>query len=213
MPNDIQRKEDWWETETKQSNGDDFYKLVEGSNRMRILTTFVKVKTLNRRGKYAGMFFGSDAEEKRLFEETETGADGKKKPVNSISTKGWAWAVVRGAAKDGSQDELKIVQLSKKVLGQLTALKAQPDYEFDGFPMPYDITINAKGAGTKEVEYTVIGARQSTEVTEREMAELNKRKPIQDIVQRIYEKQENKKADEKPLEYPSDEVNPEDIPF
>jgi hypothetical protein len=38
----------------------------------------------------------------------------------------------------------------------LGSVQEDPDYAFTKFPMPYDITINAKGAGTKEVDYQVV---------------------------------------------------------
>jgi hypothetical protein len=51
------------------------------------------------------------------------------------------------------------------VYEQIAALQVTPGYEFASVPMPYDLILNVKGAGTKEVVYTVIAARQSTPLT------------------------------------------------
>lgn len=45
------------------------------------------------------------------------------------------------------------------VYRQIEALQENPDYRFDEVPMPDDLTLNAKGAGTKEVVYTILPAR------------------------------------------------------
>lgn len=54
--------------------------------------------------------------------------------------------------------------------------------------MPYDITITAKGAGTKEVKYTVTPARQNVPLTGAEVEEFNKRIDIHEFVQKLREK-------------------------
>lgn len=195
----------------------DFYKMVEGANRMRILTDFVEVRSKNDGKKFEGLSSFTDQEEKKWI---DGGAlNDKGYPVRRISTQGWAWAIIRNA-KDG--DELKIVKFGSTILGQLVALRHNVEYAFDTMPMPYDITVNATGAGTKEVEYTVTPARQNTDVTEAEMAKLNKKKTIATIVQAIKDKQDGKtpvktetEADKSfaKVDYPAEEINAEDIPF
>lgn len=198
------------EMESRTKYSSDFYKLAEGANTMRILTSFNRVKTLNKGQKYQGIFTGDEAEEKKLMEEHTLGPDGKKKYTYQIGMKGWAWAAIKNGEFAG---ELKIVQLGKTILGQLVALKNSADYGFDDYPMPYDLTINAKGAGTKEVEYTTVGARQNTEVAPEEMDALNKKKPIVEILKMIIDKQEGKKEVGKGYEYPEESINPDDIKF
>ncbi len=158
------------EIERKSKLDSDFYTIKEGANKLRILSDFEKVETLWEGQKYKG----------HVVEGYQPSGEEK------IRTQGWAWAIIRGA----EGDELKIVQLSKTILGQLTSLKNDPEYTFDEFPTPYDVTITAKGAGTKEVEYTTTASRKNTEVTEAEMEQLNKKKPIQAIIQAIIDKQE-----------------------
>lgn len=55
--------------------------------------------------------------------------------------------------------------------------------------MPYDITIMAKGAGTKEVEYTVVGARQNSALTKAESKEFESKPSIDEVIEKLREKQ------------------------
>lgn len=177
----------------KEKEGD-FYKLKEGANRMRILTQFEKVETIYRGNKYAGIV--SDFNQ--------------PKEDDKVTWRAWAWAIIRGQKPE--DDELKIVQLSRAALNQIAALKVDPEYAFEGYPIPYDLTLNAKNAGTKDVEYSVVPARANTEVTEAEMAALNKEKSIPDIIAKMVDKQAGK-GGEQAVEYPEESIKPEDIPF
>ena len=56
-----------------------------------------------------------------------------------------------------------------KVYRQIEALQENPDYRFDEVPMPYDLTLNAKAAGTKEVVYTILPARANVALTAAEL--------------------------------------------
>lgn len=64
---------------------------------------------------------------------------------------------------------------------QIEALQLEDDYAFSDLPMPYDLTVNAKGAGTKDVEYTVMPARKNTNITDAEMDDYEARKPIAEL--------------------------------
>jgi hypothetical protein len=55
--------------------------------------------------------------------------------------------------------------------------------------MPYDITIMAKGAGTKDVEYTVVGARQNTPLTDDEAKAFEGKPSIDEVIEKLREKQ------------------------
>lgn len=71
----------------------------------------------------------------------------------------------------------------------LGSMQEDPEYAFKDFPMPYDITINAKGAGTKEVDYQVVAARQNSPLTDMEQTALKERMPITEFVAKLNEKQ------------------------
>ena len=64
---------------------------------------------------------------------------------------------------------------------QIEALQLDPEYAFEEVPMPYDITVNAQGAGTKEVTYTVVAARQNTPLTPAEKALWTGTQPIAEL--------------------------------
>ncbi len=181
------------EMESRSKYDSDFYKIKEGANKLRILSDFVRVETMMKSGKYLGIFQGNEPERQEFL----------KDKSNSLNLKGWAWAIVRETG------ELKIVQFGKTILGQLLAYRKDPDYAFEDMPMPYDIDVKAIGAGTKEVEYTVVPARSNSEVTNEEMAGLNKKKKISDIVGAIIDKQSGKSEPTSSVPYPE---GPEDDP-
>lgn len=160
----------------KKMNTSDFYSMKEGSNRMRIMTDFTEVKTLNREKKYAGI----------------VSEDNPEVSGDTVRTQGWAWAIIRGDAKKEEQDEFAIVKFGRKILGQIVALKNNPEYAFEEMPMPYDIDVQTKDAGEMSVIYTVVPARQNTEVSEKEMEGLNKKKTVSDIITAMTNKQAGK---------------------
>lgn len=176
----------------ERSNSTDFYKLQEGSNRMRIMTDFERVESIQRGSKYAG-----------IVSEKNKPQDGDKTTLRS-----WAWAIIRNESGD---DEFKIVQFGSTILNQIVAFMDSKDYGFQKFPMPYDIDIKAKGAGTKEVEYTVIPARQNTDLTEQELKGATKQKTIASIVSAIIAKQDGLTEAQEKAPYPSAESEGIDI--
>ena len=72
---------------------------------------------------------------------------------------------------------------------QVAELQADPDWRFDEVPMPYDLNLRAKNAGTKEVQYTLIGSPRRIELTEEEQTALNDRVPIEEFQKKLLEKQ------------------------
>jgi hypothetical protein len=71
---------------------------------------------------------------------------------------------------------------------QIEALQVSDDYAFIDVPMPYDLTVNAKGAGTKEVEYTLMPARKESPITALEFQALADAKPLHDLKKALDEK-------------------------
>ena len=74
-------------------------------------------------------------------------------------------------------------------------LQTNEDWSFDEVPMPYDLTLNATGAGTKEVKYSVTPSPKRTPITEAEAEAFIAKKPIREIQAAIYEKQEQNSPD------------------
>ena len=180
----------------KKMNTSDFHSMKEGSNRMRVLTDFVEVKTINRNKKYEGI----------------VSEDNQEQSGDEVRTQGWAWAIIRGDKSKDEMDELGIVKFGRKILSQIVALKNNPEYAFDTMPMPYDIDVQTKDAGEMSVVYTVVPARQNTEVSEKEMEKLNKKKTVEDIVKSMINKQDGKSenkgygAFDTKTEYPTEDA-------
>lgn len=90
---------------------------------------------------------------------------------------------------DRADGEAKAFFMPHKIYKAIEALQLNPDYQFNEVPMPYDITVNAKKAGTKDVEYTLIPARRETPLTEDELDKVEALKPLEDIKAALDEKQ------------------------
>jgi hypothetical protein len=90
---------------------------------------------------------------------------------------------------DRVDGQIKLYFMPTTILNAIGGLQMSDDFGFEDVPMPYDITIMAKGAGTKEVEYTVVGARQNTPLTEQEQGEFNNKPSIDEVIEKLKEKQ------------------------
>jgi hypothetical protein len=101
-----------------------------------------------------------------------------------INTKFVAWVLDRADGK------IKLYYMPKTILEAVSAYEDDEQFGFPGLPMPYDITINAKNAGTKEVAYTVMPGK-AVALTVAELEEFKSKKPIDEVVQRLMETQAN----------------------
>lgn len=95
----------------------------------------------------------------------------------------------------------------------IVGLQQNPDYEFSDVPLPYDLTVNAQGAGTKEVKYTVLPARKNTDVTDDEMELLAAMKPLADMQKALQEKNAKAKTSTAATSHDEDERHYDDDPF
>ncbi len=73
-----------------------------------------------------------------------------------VNVKFPAWII------DRADGVIKLYFMPQTILNAIGGLQMSDDFGFVEVPMPYDLTIMAKNAGTKEVEYTVVGARNNT---------------------------------------------------
>lgn len=169
----------------------DFLKLEKGKNTIRIVSEFQKVEVVYK-GVYPNSKYKGHLQPGQVLEKDE-----------KVTRQGWAWVINRATG------ELKIAQFGKNILEQIVALKNDPEYAFKEFPSPYDITINNTGEGANR--YTVIAARQNTEIDPEYMAELNKKKSIADIIGAIIDKQTKSPVEDG--EIPSTEGPSGEIPF
>lgn len=111
---------------------------------------------------------------------------------------------------DRDQGDVKVLFCPHTVYKQVETLQQTDDYAFDDMPMPFDISINAKGAGTKEVEYTVIPARKSVPLTAAEETMLAAKKPIAELQDALFAKAK----EQHDAEPPAPKFDPDDVvPF
>lgn len=171
-----------------------WYKISEGANRLRVLS---QCAVLAEHFKIGPCYEGCP----------NHGADDPKASVRWLT-----WVL------DYKDNQMKLAKLPHTIFKSLVELQNNPEYKFESLPMPFDITINAKGAGTKEVNYSVVPARANSDIPAEILAKLAKEHEPKEIVEAMKLKQMKKdgkataevKLDEK-IEYP--ENNGEEIPF
>lgn len=93
----------------------------------------------------------------------------------------------------------------------IEGFQLNPEYAFTEVPMPYDITITAKGAGTKEVKYTVTPARSNTSLTAEEIKEFSEKIDIRELQTKLRQ-QEPVKTIEQAAEIVGGEVEESPLP-
>lgn len=89
---------------------------------------------------------------------------------------------------DRSDGQIKPYFMPHSIFKMIRDLQRNDDYAFEDIPMPFDVTINAKGAGTREVEYSLVPARKSTPLTADELNALDQKQPIEEFQQKLREK-------------------------
>lgn len=188
--------------------GGGWYKITEGSNKLRIISEPV-------------IFFEKFG---RGICYHECGFEGSAKYLAHVL--------------DYKDNQVKLMKIPYSTMESIVGFMTNEEYAFSAFPMPYDITIQAKNAGKKEVEYTIVPARNNTPIPQGAMDEYNKQKPINDILERMKEKQiekdkqdgvyeskedrlarlhkEYEESGNKPeeidtIDYPEEDMSPEDI--
>jgi hypothetical protein len=82
---------------------------------------------------------------------------------------------------DRADGNVKPYFMPNTVYEQIEALQVNPDYAFDEVPMPFDVTLNIKGVGKKDVVYTVLPARANTPLTGAETAAIAEVGSVRDV--------------------------------
>lgn len=176
-------KMNWVDEQQKkidESKNDGYFNIVEGDNRIQLLTHAAPLP-LHWTGK-----------------SYEPASEGEQ----NVSIKGVCWVL--------HDSKIKQAKLPYTVVKAVRELMEDPDYAFDSFPMPRLINIKAKNAGTKEVEYTVIPAPKETDVSKEVLDELAKKATPEEIIEKI---KGNTVAQNNPVDYPEEEIDPSQIPF
>lgn len=130
--------------------------------------------------------------------------EGDKNP----SIKGVCWVL-----QDG---KIKQAKLPYTVVKEIRALQLNPEWEFE-LPFPHTFTLTAKGAKSKEVEYTINASPKKVDITEDVLIELKKKPSPEEIVEKI---KSTRSTQDKNIPSTTEEaeghhadVDPDNIPF
>lgn len=165
------------EKKNAEKSSEGYFTVVEGDNRFQLLSHVVPLPL-----KWTGS----------TYEPAEEGD-------TNVSIKGVCWVL-----QDG---KIKLAKLPYTAVKTIRELMNDPDYAFEEFPMPRMVNLKAKGAGSKEVEYSLIPSPKETPVSEELLAELSK-KPTPD---EMAEKEKNR--GKTPAEPKEEDLDPKAIPF
>src|SRR3990167_2958673 len=105
------------------------------------------------------------------------------------------YVIDRAVPQQDDKVKIQTYFMPVTIFKAIEVLQIDSDYAFSEMPMPYDLTINAKNAGTKEVEYSVI-PKPKTELTEVETIAFAGMKSIQEVQDKIREKEMNNPTDQ-----------------
>jgi hypothetical protein len=141
---------------------------------------------------------------------------------------------------DRADNKVKLYKIPFTIFETIAGFEKDDELQFSGFPMPYDVKVEAKGAGTKEVKYTVLPSLKRVNLEQSVLDFLSKQKSLKDVIKLMQdkniekhktdgtwdaqqkklanersrtEKQEQYEKDHPMPDYPEEEINPEDIPF
>jgi hypothetical protein len=145
----------------ERNSGGDYFKFSEGKNIVRVASDGAWVTEHFKKG----ICYGKSRGCKNCAEGGDTPST--KKMFHII---------------DRKDNKFKIAKFGVTLIEQLDAMSEDENYQFDSFPMPFDINIIAKGAGTKEVTYTLMPSPHRIELTDGEKNILGKLHTPKEIV-------------------------------
>ena len=183
-----------------------FYRLKEGKNRVRVLTPLFPYASHFKVGACVGK---ADCPECKKVVKDKDGKD--KENLPSIK---FVCHVL-----DMSDNQIKLAQFPLSIFLALRDLQNDPEWSFNELPMPYDITINAEGAGKTTVKYSVVASPKREPVAAETLEALSKISTPEDFKTAMIKKQKKLLGltttdnDDKEIEYPTEDINPDDMPF
>lgn len=170
LQDQLAQAEQEYQSNRSQSNQNEWFTIKEGDNRIRIVTAGALYPDKYKLGIVYGKEHGYPYND-----------DDPAVPKTTIK---WLYWIIDRQ----DENQLKLAKLPHTIVKSIVGLQTNPDYTFHDFPMPYDITINAKNAGKKEVIYTILPARQNTPLSEKEIEQINQLNKTEDIVQKMKDK-------------------------
>jgi len=178
---------DTWDEvgEKVESQSGDYFKIEEGVNKFILLSHLAPLAQVYEGGKY------------RPAEEGDT----------NVSVKGVCWVLQKN-----EKDEyvIKSARLPYTVVKAIKGIAQDPDWDFE-LPFLNPLTLNAVGAGTKEVKYTLTPSPKKFEMPEGILDELAKKPTPEEMVEKM--KGNNTAPAASTVDYPTDDLKPEDVPF
>lgn len=179
------------EKEIKEERAKSYFDIKEGDNRFVLLSHCAPLAQVYEGGKY------------------RPAQEGDK----NVSIKGVCWVYQEGLVKQA--------KLPYVVVKAIRALQQNPDWEFK-IPFAHVLTLKAENAGSKEVKYSLTPSPKEVPIPQNILDELAKKSKPEDIVEKIKSGRPGSRNDEDTreappptggIEYPKDDINPDDIPF
>lgn len=94
----------------------------------------------------------------------------------NVSVKGLCWVL--------QDDVIKSAKLPYTIVKQIRALTEDPEWDFE-LPFEHQLTLTAKNAGTKEVEYSLVASPKKTPIPENILEELKKKPTPEELIEKI----------------------------
>ena len=191
-----------------------YFKIKEGKNRIRILSPlfpFASHFTSKTTPPITCVGKEDCAECKKIVKVKQK--DGTEKEQENAPGVKFLCHVI-----DYTDGLIKLAQFPLRIFLALRDLQNDPEWTFNELPMPYDITINAEGAGTTAVKYGVVASPKREPISKEVADKLAKIHTPDQIKAAMINKQRKliglvaEEPDMKP-DYPTDDIKPEDIPF
>lgn len=139
---------------------------------------------------------------------------GKYRPAEegdrNVSIRGVCWVLQDGVIKQA--------KLPYTLVKAIRGIQQDPEWEFS-IPFLHNFNLEAIGAGTKEVKYTLTPSPKKIDLAPAILEELRKKPTPEEIVEKIKQGKSAPKSTEDtreaptPVAYPEEEINPADIPF
>ena len=171
-----------------------FFKFAEGDNKFRLLSKPEVIPQHYSKGGYMGVCIGKDFncpgcirddEIKKLKEQDK---EGNKNLYPTRNVKWLCWIVDHKAVEAGEAEQVKLAMLPHKVAKQLETIVADPEYNVTETPLPFDLILNAKNAGTTKVEYALRAARNNTLIDAEHLEFWKKQNTPAEIIEKMKDK-------------------------
>lgn len=169
---------DQHEKETEENRAKGYFNIVEGKQEFVLLSHCAPLAQV----------FDPATKKYRAAEEGD----------KAVSIKGVCWVL-----QDG---DIKQAKLPYTIVKQIRDYQQNPEWEFT-LPFPHTFTLTAKGAGTKEVEYSLNASPKKVEIPVEILEELAKKPTPEEIVEKV----KGSAPNDRPL--PDEELDPSSIPF